>query len=509
MLDNPLREGLTTERAPSSCAFVIFGASGDLTRRKLVPALYNLAVSRLLPAGFAIVGFSNGELTTEQFRASMREQTSQFSRRKPLDEAVWADFSSRLHYITGTFEDPASFAKLRAKLDELDGTNATRQNRIFYLAIPPSCFTMVNDNLAKAGMVADPNDNSHFSRIVIEKPFGRDLASGDALNADLHRVFDEKQIFRIDHYLGKETVQNLMAFRFGNAAWEPIWNRQHVDHLQITVAEDIGVEGRGKFYEEAGTTRDIVQNHLLQLLMVTAMEAPVAFDADAVRDEKVKVLRAVRPIVGKDVAKMTVRGQYGPGNLAGEAVPGYRDEPNVSKTSNVETFVAMKLEIDNWRWAGVPIYIRAGKRLTKRTTEISVHFKRVPHALLTPKGPIDPDVLAVKIQPDDGISLKFTAKVPGPTMTLRPVNMDFRYGTTFGDASPEAYERLILDCMIGDPTLFARSDEVTAAWKIITPIHKAWSEMPAQNFPNYAAGTWGPPDAFELLERDGRHWRRL
>jgi len=367
----------------------------------------------------------------------------------------------------------------------------------------------VNDNLAKAGLVADPNDNSHFSRIVVEKPFGHDLASGDALNADLHRVFDEKQIFRIDHYLGKETVQNLMAFRFGNAAFEPIWNHHHVDHLQITVAEDIGVEGRGKFYEEAGTTRDIVQNHLLQLLMVTAMEAPLAFDADAVRDEKVKVLRAVRPIVGKDVAKMTVRGQYGPGNLAGEAVPGYREEPNVSKTSNVETFVAMKLEIDNWRWAGVPIYIRAGKRLTKRTTEISVHFKRVPHALLTPKGPIDPDVLAVKIQPDDGISLKFTAKVPGPTMTLRPVNMDFRYGTTFGDASPEAYERLILDCMIGDPTLFARSDEVTAAWKIITPIHKAWSEMPAQKFPNYAAGTWGPAEAFDLLERDGRHWRRL
>jgi glucose-6-phosphate 1-dehydrogenase len=509
VLDNPLREGLTTERAPSPCAFVIFGASGDLTRRKLVPALYNLAVSRLLPAGFAIVGFSNGELTTEQFRASMREQTAQFSRRKPLDEAVWADFSSRLHYIMGTFEDPASFAKLRAKLDELDTTNATRSNRVFYLAIPPSCFTMVNDNLAKAGLVADPKDDTRFSRIVVEKPFGRDLTSGDALNADLHRVFDEKQIFRIDHYLGKETVQNLLAFRFGNAAFEPLWNHDHVDHLQITVAEDIGVEGRGKFYEEAGTTRDIVQNHLLQLLMVTAMEPPVAFDADAVRDEKVKVLRAVRPILGKDVAKMTVRGQYGPGNLAGQAVPGYREEPNVSKTSSMETFVAMKLEIDNWRWAGVPIYIRAGKRLTKRTTEISVHFKRVPHALLTPKGPIDPDVLAVKIQPDDGISLKFTAKVPGPTMTLRGVNMDFRYGTTFGDASPEAYERLILDCMIGDPTLFARSDEVTAAWKIITPIHKAWSEMPAPKFPNYAAGSWGPAEAFELLERDGRHWRRL
>jgi glucose-6-phosphate 1-dehydrogenase len=280
--------------------------------------------------------------------------------------------------------------------------------------------------------------------------------------------------------------------------------------MQITVGEDIGVEGRGKFYEEAGTTRDIVQNHLLQLLMVTAMEAPTAFEADAVRDEKVKVLRAVRPIVGKDVARFTVRGQYGAGNLAGAPVPGYRDEPNVSKTSTVETFVGMKLEIDNWRWAGVPIYIRAGKRLTKRVTEISVHFKRVPHALLTPKGPIEPDVLALRIQPDDGIALRFIAKVPGPTMTLRPVAMDFKYGKTFGDTSPEAYERLILDCMIGDPTLFARTDEVNAAWKLITPIHQAWAAAPPPaDFPNYAAGTWGPAAAIEILERDGRHWRRL
>jgi glucose-6-phosphate 1-dehydrogenase len=368
---------------------------------------------------------------------------------------------------------------------------------------------VVIDNLSKAGLIHDPTEPSRYSRIIIEKPFGRDLASGDALNADLHRVFDERQIFRIDHYLGKETVQNLVAMRFGNAIFEPLWNRNHIDHVQITVAEDIGVEGRGKFYEEAGTTRDIVQNHLLQLLMVMAMEPPVAFSADEVRDEKVKVLRSLKPIRGEDVARLTVRGQYGPGNFAGKPVPGYKQEPNVSPKSVVETFVAMRIEIDNWRFAGVPIYIRAGKRLTKRITEISVHFKQVPHALLAQQGPVDPDVLAVRIQPDEGIGLRFVAKVPGPTMTLRPVTMDFRYGSTFGGSGPEAYERLILDAMLGDPTLFARADEVNAAWRFITPILEAWSKAPPPELPSYPAGTWGPTAATELIERDGRTWRRL
>jgi glucose-6-phosphate 1-dehydrogenase len=508
--ENPLRAGLQTERSPSPCAFVIFGASGDLTRRKLVPALYNLAVSRLAPPGMSVVGFAMTEQTTEQFREAMHADTAQFSRRKPLEEGVWSDFASRLHYLAGGFEDVKNFEKLRALLDQLDKESGARGNRIFYLAIPPSLFTMVIDNLAKAGLVAEAGDAQRFTRIIVEKPFGRDLASGDALNADLHRVFHESQIFRIDHYLGKETVQNLMAFRFGNAIFEPLWNREHVDHIQVTVAEDIGVEGRGKFYEEAGTTRDIVQNHLLQLVMVSCMEPPVAFEADAVRDEKVKVLKALKPIVGAEEAKaLTVRGQYGPGNFAGQPVPGYRDEPNVSKTSNVETFVSMKLEVDNWRWAGVPIYVRAGKRLTKRVTDISVHFKHVPYAMLSRTGPIEPDVLALRIQPDDGISLRFIAKVPGPAMTLRPVNMDFRYGTTFGGSSPEAYERLILDAMIGDPTLFARADEVSAAWKFITPIQQAWAKLPPPSFPNYDAGTWGPAAAAELLEKDGRQWRRL
>jgi glucose-6-phosphate 1-dehydrogenase len=508
-MDNPFRVGLETERTPEPCVFVIFGASGDLTRRKLLPALYNLGLSRLLPAGMSIVGFALTELAEDEFRRNMHDAVAEFSRRKPIDEALWADFASRLYYVSGKFEDPANFTRLREKLEQIDRTNGTRGNRIYYLAIPPSAFSGVIDNLAKAGLVASPGDPARYTRIICEKPFGRDLASAELLNSTLHRVFDERQIFRIDHYLGKETVQNIVAMRFGNAIFEPLWNRNHIDHVQVTVAEDIGVEGRGRFYEEAGVTRDIVQNHLLQLLMIAAMEPPVAFTPDEVRDEKVKVLRALKPIRGQDVAALTVRGQYGPGNFAGHPVPGYRQEPNVSPTSAVETFVAMRLEIDNWRFAGVPIYLRAGKRLTKRITEISIHFKRVPHALLAQGGPVEPDVLAIRIQPDEGIGLRFVAKVPGPSMTLRPVTMDFRYGSTFGGSGPEAYERLILDAMLGDPTLFARADEVVAAWHFVSPILEAWGASEAPHFPSYAAGTWGPPEAFDLIERDGRSWRRL
>jgi glucose-6-phosphate 1-dehydrogenase len=534
--ENPLREGLETERTPAPCIFVIFGASGDLTRRKLLPALYDLAISRLLPPGISIVGFAVTEIGEEEFRRSMHDAVAQFSRRKPIDEAVWADFASRLHYVSGKFEDEFAFARLREKLGQIDRTNSTRNNRLYYLAVPPSVFGLVVDGLARGGLVAPPDALDRYTRIIVEKPFGRDLASGQALNLKLHRVFDESQIFRIDHYLGKETVQNIMALRFGNAIFEPLWNQKYVDHIQITVAEDIGVEGRGRFYEEAGAMRDIVQNHLLELLMVMAMEPPIAFVPDDVRDEKVKVLRALKPLRGKEALALTVRGQYGPGNFAGKPVPGYRQEPNVSPTSNVETFVALKMEIDNWRFAGVPIYARAGKRLGRRVTEISVHFKRVPHALLTPSAPgaqvgdafgraqvgdafgraqvsdafsIDPDILALRIQPDDGISLRFAAKVPGPSMTLRPVTMDFRYGSTFGGSGPDAYERLILDAMLGDATLFARADEVIAAWKFVTPILEAWASAPAPAFPNYAAGTWGPDAAFELIEKDGRQWRRL
>ncbi len=515
--ENPFRAGLETERTPAPCVFVIFGATGDLTRRKLIPALYNLAISRLLPPGMSIVGFALSEMGDESFRSTLHDAVAEFSRRKPIDEAIWADFASRLHYVSGRFESTADFLRLREKLEQLDRTNGTRENRVYYLAIPPSTVRSVNDNLAAAGMVA-PEGAPNYTRIIVEKPFGRDLASAEALNTDLHRVFSERQIFRIDHYLGKETVQNLVAMRFGNAIFEPLWNRNHIDHMQITAAEDIGVEGRGKFYEEAGAARDIVQNHLLQLLMVAAMEPPVAFTADEVRDEKVKVLRALKPIRAADVERLTIRGQYGPGNFGGKPVPGYREEPNVAPTSQVETFVAMWLEIDNWRFAGVPIYIRAGKRLPKRTTEISIHFKNVPHALLahdrlespSDEGSVaEPDVLAIRIQPDEGIGLRFVAKVPGPSMTLRPVTMDFRYGSTFGGSGPEAYERLILDALLGDPTLFARADEVTAAWRFMTPILEGWEKSPPPDFPNYPAGTWGPRAAFELIERDHRAWRRL
>jgi glucose-6-phosphate 1-dehydrogenase len=508
-IPNPFRAGLETERIPAPCVFVIFGGSGDLARRKLFPALYNLAVSRLLPPGVSVLGVATTPRSDDQFRQLMHDSVGQFSRRKPVDETVWSDFASRLHYLAGKFEDQRTFERLHEKLDELDRTNGTRGNRIYYLAIPPSEFRTVNDNLSRAGLVAAPTDTARWTRIIVEKPFGTNLTSSDALNADLQRVFDEKQIFRIDHYLGKETVQNLMALRFGNAIFEPIWNRNHVDHVQITVAEDIGVEGRGKFYEEAGAMRDIVQNHLLQLLMVTAMEPPVAFTPDEVRDEKVKVLRALKPMAPDDMDKLAVRAQYAAGNFAGQPVVAYRQEPNVSPESTVETFVALRMEIDNWRFAGVPIYVRAGKRLTKRMTEVSVHFKNVPHMLLAQGGPVEPDVLAIRIQPDEGIGLRFVAKVPGPTMTLRPVTMDFRYGATFGGSGPEAYERLLLDAMLGDPTLFARTDEVSAAWRFVTPILEHWARSGLRDLPSYPAGTWGPTEATELIERDGRHWRRL
>ena len=507
---NPLRQGLITERIPAPCAVVIFGASGDLTKRKLLPALYNLAVSRLLPPGCSVVGYARREVSDEQFRTTQKENVAQFSRRKPLDEAVWNDFAQGLFYVSGTFEDPKGYEKLKQKLDELDRTRGTRGNRLYYLSVPPSEFAVILDRLKSSGLVSDAGDDAKFSRVVIEKPFGSDLETGEALNKCLLSVFDERQVFRIDHYLGKETVQNLLVFRFGNSIFEPLWSREHIDQVQITVAEDIGVEGRGKFYEEAGTTRDVVQNHLLQIMSVMAMEPPVAFDADSVRNEKVKVVRALRPLTSKeDIAKNTVRGQYAAGTFNGQAVPGYREEPDVAKDSKVETYVAIKAHIDSWRWGGVPFYLRAGKRLNKRITEISLHFKGVPHSLFkATAGEVEPDVLSIRIQPDEGIALKFMSKVPGPTQTLRPVTMDFSYGASFGDTGPEAYERLLLEAMLGDATLFARNDEVRAAWTYITPLLETWKEEGPAPQP-YPAGSWGPKAADELVHEDGRHWRRL
>ncbi|MEO7092414.1 MAG: glucose-6-phosphate dehydrogenase, partial [Polyangiales bacterium] len=479
MAKNPLREGLVTERIPVPCTVVIFGASGDLTKRKLLPALYNLAVSRLLPPGASIVGYARREKSDEQFRAEQKANVAEFSRRKPLDEAIWNDFAQGLFYVQSTFEDPKGYEKLKACLDRIDEERGTKGNRLFYLSVPPSDFDVILERLRAAGLVHEA-DGKSFSRVVIEKPFGTDLATGEALNKKLLSVFDERQVFRIDHYLGKETVQNLLVFRFANSIFEPIWSREHVDHVQITVAEDIGVEGRGKFYEEAGTTRDVVQNHLLQIMSVMAMEAPVAFDADAVRDEKVKVVRALRPITSADeIARDTVRGQYAKGTFNGQPVAGYREEPDVAKESRTETYVAIKAHIDSWRWGGVPFYLRAGKRLNKRITEISLHFKKVPHALFArTAGEIEPDVLSIRIQPDEGIAMRFMSKVPGPTQTLRPVTMDFRYAGAFGETGPEAYERLLLEAMLGDATLFARNDEVRAAWSYITPLLEGWKELP-------------------------------
>ncbi len=506
---NPFREGLESERVPAPCVVVIFGGAGDLTKRKLVPALYNLALGRMVAPGTSVVGVSRQEYTDDEYRAMQKEGTSEHSRTKPLDTAVWDDFASGLFYVSGEFQDPVAYARLRDRLEQIDATRGTRGNRLFYLSTPPSVFGMITTNLDRAGLLAPPDDPTRSTRVIIEKPFGTDLDTSRALDKTIHAVLDERQIYRIDHYLGKEAVQNVLAFRFANSIFEPVWRREHVDHVQITVAEDLGVEGRGKFYESAGTTRDIIQNHLLQLLMVIAMEPPTAFDADAVRDEKVRVLRALRPMKTADVPALTARGQYGPGTLGGKRIPAYREETDVAPDSRTETYAAMKLMLDSWRWGGVPFYIRSGKRLTRKVTEIALTFRPIPITLFKSLGAAtQPNALVLRIQPDDGITLRFVSKIPGAAMLLRDVNMDFRYGTTYGRSSPEAYERLLLDAMLGEATLFARDDEVDSAWQFISPILSAWSDGPPADFPNYSAGSWGPPTAKQMIERDGRAWRR-
>jgi glucose-6-phosphate 1-dehydrogenase len=508
---NPLRRGLIEDRTGDPCALVIFGASGDLTRRKLMPAVYNLAIGRSLPSGFAAVGVARRPKTNEQFRSEMKEGVAQFSRRKPIDTAVWSDFERGLSYVQGSFDDPATYQKLKAHLDELGRDRGTRGNALFYLAVPPAEFAVIVSNLKEAGLVADPaaeRSGGNWTRIIIEKPFGHDLQSSRELNDCIASAFAESQVFRIDHYLGKETVQNLLVFRFANSLFEPVWNREHVDHVQITVAEDIGVEGRGKFYEQIGVTKDIVENHLMQLLCLTAMEPPISLSADDVRDEKVKVLRSLRRMEPSMVRENVVRGQYGRGFIKGEEVCGYREEPDVAKDSRVETYVAMKVEIDNWRWGGVPFYVRAGKRLPRKVTEIAIQFKKVPHNLfLEPDGGISPNVLTVRVQPDEGIALRFTTKEPGNATILRDVAMDFRYGAAFGSNTPEAYERLLLDSMRGDATLFTRRDEVEEQWAFIDPVFDAWRDHPAPP-PAYPSGTWGPEQADEMLARGGRRWRK-
>jgi glucose-6-phosphate 1-dehydrogenase len=509
--DNPLRRGLVEDRSSDACAVVIFGASGDLTRRKLMPALYNLACGRSLPPGSLVVGVARREKSDASFRSEMKEAVSAFSRRKPIDEALWAEFEQGISYVRGAVNDPATFEALRAHLEKADAERGAVRSRLFYLAMPPDEFAPIVDGLRNAKLIAPvgrDRSGGIWTRVVFEKPFGHDLASARALNDTIASAFDESQVFRIDHYLGKETVQNMLVFRFANSLFEPVWGREHVDHVQITVAEDIGVETRGKFYEQTGVTRDIVENHLMQLLCLTAMEPPISLSADAVRDEKVKVLRSLRRLERSEIAGATVRGQYGRGIVQGEEAPSYREEPDVSSESKVETFVAMKVTVDNWRWSGVPFYVRAGKRLARRVTEIAVVFREVPHTLFrAPDGGITPNVLALRIQPDEGISLRFISKEPGQQTILRDVAMDFRYGATFGSNTPEAYERLLLDAMRGEATLFTRRDEIEEQWAYIDPVLTQWKRE-GQPPPVYPAGSWGPEQADDLLARDGRRWRR-
>jgi glucose-6-phosphate 1-dehydrogenase len=508
---NPLRAGMRSARTVEPATVVIFGATGDLTHRKLLPALYNLAVEQPLPPQFSIVGVARRPFSHEEFRAQALEAVNTHSRLRPVSPSVWETFSQGLFYCQSQFGDVHGYERLGELLDQIDRERGTGGNRIFYLATQPSFYPTIADLLTLSGVSRRSREGEPgWSRVVIEKPFGHDYASAQALNAELSKGFRESQIYRIDHYLGKETVQNIMVLRFGNGIFEPIWNRQYIDHVEITVAEALGVEGRGEYYEEAGAIRDMIQNHMMQLLTLTAMEPPATFGADSVRDEKVKALRAITPLIESEIAQETVRAQYGLGLVDGKRVPGYCQEEGVQPNSLTETYVALKLNIENWRWAGVPFYLRTGKRLTKRVTEIAIQFKRPPYLLFHGTGAdqMEPNVLSMRIQPNEGISLRFNAKVPGQEMRLQSVNMDFLYGSAFGKEPPEAYERLLLDCMLGDATLFTRIDETLLAWKLVDTIIRAWRENNAP-MASYEPGAWGPPEADALIEREGRTWRRL
>jgi glucose-6-phosphate 1-dehydrogenase len=505
---NPLLAGVETGLLPGPCTVVIFGGSGDLARRKLIPALYNLAVDGLLPA-CAVVGLAREELDRERFRKLARESTDRYSRR-PVEEAAWADFERTLDYVSGGFDDPAAYARLQARVAAIEQELGLPGSRLYYLAVPPSLIGTCVAGLQKAGLVLPPDD-PRFTRLVVEKPIGRDLASARELNEAVARAFDERQVFRIDHYLGKETVQNLLVLRFANSFLEPLWNQKYVDHVQITVAEEEGVGTRATYYEEAGALRDMVQNHILQLLCLTAMEPPRSLDPDVVRSARLEVLHSLRFIEGAEVDRAVIRAQYGPGYAHGEAVPGYRREDRVRPDSTTETYVAIRLFIDNWRWAGVPFYLRTGKRLPKRASEIAVQLKPVPQILFNASAaaPLDPNVVSIRIQPDEGMSLRLSSKLPGPRVRIFPVRMDFRYGTTFGESSPEAYERLLLDVMAGDATLFMRRDAVEASWAWIAPIQAAWETSGTRWLAEYPAGSWGPIEADRMIEADGRRWRTL
>jgi glucose-6-phosphate 1-dehydrogenase len=503
---NPLREGLSTRAVPQPCSVVIFGATGDLTHRKLLPALYNLAADGELPPAVTVIGFARRPKTDDDFRREMEEAVRKFSRQTVRDE-IWKTFAQSIFYHRSDFEDESGYKTLAEKLDKIDKERGTRGNRLFYFAVAPDQFEPILKHLKAVGL--NKAREGSWARVIIEKPFGSDLDSARELNRVVSNSFSEEQTYRIDHFLGKETAQNILVLRFANAIFEPLWNTRYIDHVQITAAETLGVEGRAGYYEGAGALRDMVQNHLLQLLCLVAMEAPTDVSADSIRDEKVKVVRSLRHFAQSKVAASVVRGQYAEGAINGQPVPAYRAEKNVDPKSMTDTFVALRLHIDNWRWWDVPIYMRVGKRLPKSGTEISVHFKKAPLVLFN-KELSDQNVLVIRIQPDEGNSLRMQAKVPGTSFRIEPVKMDFHYGTSFGKASPEAYERLLLDAMSGDATLFARRDEVEEAWTFIDTIENAWAaKKDAPNLFFYPSGSWGPGEADDLLARDGRAWRRL
>ena len=487
---------------------VIFGASGDLTKRKLIPALSNLAQAGLLPSQFALVGLSSSGLTTQSFRDQLRADFSSYAT-NTIEPGILDSILKRVYYVQGDFRDAAAYERLKLQIDEARREHDVAPNRFFYLAVAPAFFSEIVRQLGAAGLTRE--ENGSWSRVIIEKPFGRDLDSARQLNRGIREVLDERQIYRIDHYLGKETVQNIMVFRFGNSIFEPIWNRHFIDHVQITASETVGVEHRGRYYETSGALRDMVPNHLFQLLSLTAMEPPVSFDADAVRGKQVEVLHAIQTPSTEDVLTKMVRGQYGAGTNGRGDIVAYRSEPDVAPDSNTDTFAALKLSIDNWRWADVPFYLRTGKSMAKRVTEIAIQFKRTPFVLFrnTSIKDLHTNRLVIRIQPEESISLRFGAKVPGPAMNVGEVDMDFDYARDFGKSHSTGYERLLHDCMLGDATLFQRADMVEAGWNVIQPVLDVWKALPGRNFPNYAAGMWGPPEADELMRRDGRQWRSI
>jgi glucose-6-phosphate 1-dehydrogenase len=504
-----VQQGDCSEPIPDPCGIIIFGASGDLTHRKLIPALFNLAKGGLLPERAYILGVGRSKMDDEEFRQLVVASIDQAlgSKGPGVDSSAREVFVRRCYYLAGDSHEADFYRTLRERLLALDERHRTGGNRLFYLAVPPTLYPEIIGHLGAAGLNHSPGKG--WTRIIIEKPFGTDLASAQALNRRVREIFKEPQVYRIDHFLGKEAVQNILFFRFANAIFEPIWNCRYIDHVQITAAETLGVENRAGYYEGAGALRDMFQNHLLQLLCVVAMEPPASFEAEPIRDEKCKVLKSIRSIGASEVDRVAVRGQYGEGNINGRSVIGYRNEPGVAPQSQTETFAALKLSIGNWRWDGVPFYLRSGKRLAKKATEIVIYFKPVPHLFFKPllSGKIQPNTLVLGVQPSEGISLTFQSKRPGPKLCMCTVTMDFNYRNAFQVPSPDAYERLLLDCLAGDPMLFSREDWIDWSWSILAPVLDRWEKGPAASFPNYKAGSWGPKEADELLERDGRQWR--